>query len=73
MAAYGAEIGGGMTEVSSPTEAGHSYFQYSAYGYPWPQSDVRSMPQSNYSPATEPRYPQVARERLSSATFAFNA
>lgn len=62
---------------STPGPSEPSYYEYN-YGYSWPQSDIRSLPQPQPSfvggsGASEPRYPQPFRERVPAVGYAFNA
>lgn len=67
---------GEMSE-GTPGQSEPSYYEYN-FGYAWPQSDVRSLPQPQpqYSAGpgvTEPRYPQTFRERVPTVGYGFNA
>ena len=69
-----------MNEMSegTPGPSEPSYYEYN-FGYAWPQSDVRSLPQpqpqlvTESSAAVEVRYPQAFRERVPVVGYAFNA
>lgn len=75
---YGGDMSPGMGDASSsdgtPGPSDPAYLNYN-YGYPWPQSDMRSAPQAVYDIVHDSRYAQPVRQEFAgtAGAYAFHA
>jgi hypothetical protein len=66
------EVGTAPSPDGSPGPNEPSYVNFT-YGYPWPQSDMRSLPPASYAIAA-PNYPRMKEQLVSaSGAYAFHA